>query len=393
VSRTAVVAAIGATQTIAWASSYYLPAVLGAPIAAGLGLPQDLFFAIFSASLLLAAVLGPTVGRLIDVGGGRAMLAWSNAVLAAGLLMLGAARGIAGLAVAWLLLGVGIAMGLYDPAFAVLTRLYGRQARASITGVTLIAGFASTIGWPLSAFVAAHWGWRAACLMWAAINLLVALPLNRWAIPKPPPWPPAQAAATPPQAAADEPPASAMPILACYFSATWFVTGAMAAHLPRLLQTAGASPTAAIAAAALVGPAQVGARIVEFSLMRGFHPLLSGRLAALLHPLGAAVLGLFGAAGAVPFALLHGAGNGMITIVKGTLPLALFGPAGFGQRSGLLSAPARLTQAAAPFLFGLLLDRIGLGAVILSVALSLAASVSLLALRPARSPSPEGAPI
>ena len=157
-----------------------------------------------------------------------------------------------------------------------------------------------------------------------------------------------------------------MPILAFFFAATWFVQGAMAAHLPGLLRAAGASSTAAIAAAALVGPAQVGARIVEFGLLRSFHPVSSARIASVLHPIGAAFLIVFGAPGIIAFALLHGAGNGMITIAKGTLPLALFGPRGYGHRSGLLSVPARVLQSAAPFLFGLLLDRVGIAAVGLS---------------------------
>jgi hypothetical protein len=147
-------------------------------------------------------------------------------------------------------------------------------------------------------------------------------------------------------------------------------------------QGGGASSSAAIAAAALVGPAQVGARIVEFGLLRSFHPVSSARIASILHPIGAAVVILFGGPGIVAFALLHGAGNGMITIAKGTLPLALFGPQGYGQRSGLLSVPARVLQSAAPFLFGLLLDRVGITAVGLSAGLCLAAFGSLLLLRP-----------
>src|SRR6202171_5514527 len=158
------------------------------------------------------------------------------------------------------------------------------------------------------------------------------------------------------------PPYAAMPILVFFFSATWFVQGAMAAHLPGLLQAAGASATAAIAAASLGGPAQVAARLVAVGFLRSFPPISSARLASALHPIGAAFLVAFGAPGTIAFALLHGAGNGMITIAKGTLPLALFGPRGYGLRSGLLSAPARMLQAAAPFLFGLLLDRVGLGA-------------------------------
>jgi hypothetical protein len=126
-----------------------------------------------------------------------------------------------------------------------------------------------------------------------------------------------------------EPPRAAMPILAFFFATTWFVQGAMAAHLPGLLRATGASSTAAIPAAALVGPAQVGARLVEFGLLRSFHPIASARLASVLHPIGAVFVVLFGAPGIFVFTLLHGAGNGLITIAKGTLPLALFGPHGY----------------------------------------------------------------
>src|SRR5437763_12453602 len=177
------VSAIGTTQTLAWASSFYLPAILGVPIATALGLSPSLFFGIFSASLLLSAAVSPLVGRLIDRHGGRVVLIASNAVIAARLAMLGLAQGVFGLALAWAVLGIGMAMGLYDPAFATLTRLYGREARAPITGITLIAGFASTVGWPLSALLNDYFGWRGACLGWAALNLFVCLPINRLLIP------------------------------------------------------------------------------------------------------------------------------------------------------------------------------------------------------------------
>jgi MFS family permease len=389
--RVTIVAALGTTQTVAWASSYYMPAILGAPIATALHLPTSVFFGLFSGALLLSAVVGPSVGRLIDRHGGRHLLAASNLVIAAGLLILADAHSSVGLVIAWTVLGVGIGMGLYDPAFATLTWLYGRDARSSITGITLIAGFASTIGWPLSALFLHEFGWRAACLIWAGLNMLLAAPVNWLAIPR------HGLPAALPQAAMELPPAdpprAAMPILAFFFAATWFVQGAMAAHLPGLLQAAGASATAAIAAASLVGPAQVAARIVEFGLLRSFHPISSARLASALHPIGAAFLVAFGAPGIIAFALLHGAGNGMITIAKGTLPLALFGPGGYGLRSGLLSAPARMLQAASPFLFGLLLDQVGIGAVGLSAGLCLAAFGSLFLLRPRRAGATHPSPV
>jgi MFS family permease len=377
VKRGIVVAALGTTQTLAWASSYYLPAILARPIAEGLGLSRALVFGVFSGSLLLAALLGPSVGRAIDNRGGRGVLVLSNLVLAAGLVVLACAHGVLGLAAAWAMLGVGMALGLYDSAFATLTGLYGRAARGPITGLTLIAGFASTIGWPLSAVLDARFGWRGACLAWAALNLLIGLPLNRLLVPRAPP----PQRAVEPETDAITPPRRAMPILAFVFAATWFVTGAMAAHMPRLLEIAGASPTGAIAAAALVGPAQVAARLVEFSALRFVHPLVSARIATALHPLGAGILAVFGAPAIVAFTLLHGAGNGLLTIAKGTLPLVIFGPIGYGLRSGIIGAPARAAQAASPLLFGLLMDRMGVGVLAISTSLSLCACFALLLLR------------
>ena len=351
--KTVTVAVIGATQTLAWGSSYYLPAILADPIAEGLGVSRAWFFGCFSAALLLSAVLGPMIGRAIDRGGGREVLGLSNIVLAAGLVWLGLASGPASLAGAWAVLGIGMALGLYDPAFATLTAIYGREARSAITGITLIAGFASTVGWPLSAFLNDAFGWRGACFGWAALNLFLCLPANLMLIPRP-----KSATASLTTAKTAEPgPANGIVILAFVFGAVGFVTGAMAAHLPHLLELAGASATAAIAASALMGPAQVAARMVEFSVLRRMHPLVSTRIALLMHPLGAVVLGIFGGPAAAVFALLHGAGNGLLTISRGTLPLALYGPVGYGLRTGVIAAPARVTTALAPLLFGLLMSR------------------------------------
>jgi MFS family permease len=374
--KTLTVAALGTTQTLAWASSYYLPAILADPIAGGLHLSKSLFFGFFSASLLLQAALGPAIGRTIDRRGGRGVLMLSNLVLAAGLAWLGLAEGPIGLAGAWIVLGFGMALGLYDPAFAALTALYGREARSAITGITLIAGFASTVGWPLSTWLNDGFGWRGACFGWAALNLLVCLPINRFLIPKP--VAPVAPAATQSPA---PPPANGIIVLGFVFGAVGFVAGAMAAHLPHLLEMAGASTTAAIAAAALMGPAQVAARLFEFGLLKRMHPLISTRIALLLHPLGAVLLGLFGGSAAAGFAILHGGGNGLLTISRGTLPLALYGPVGYGRRTGVIVAPARVTTAAAPLLFGLLMSRIGLGAVAVSAAISLAALAALALLR------------
>lgn len=368
---------LGSAQTLAWASSYYLPAILAAPMARDLGLSPSWVFGAFSAALLLTAMLGPSVGRLIDQQGGRGVLMASNAVMALGLVAMALSQGVFTLLLAWLITGIGMAMGLYDAAFATLGRLLGRSARSSITGVTLLAGFASTIGWPLTALLENELGWRAACGVWAMLHIVIGLPLND-RLPK---------AGDSSLHSNDEKPAPsperprlAMVLLAYVFAAGWFVSTAMAAHLPRLLQETGVSLSLAVAAAALVGPAQVAARLGEFALLRHWHPLVAARVATILHPLGAALLATVGMP-AAGFALLHGAGNGMMTIASGTLPLALFGPKGFGQRQGLIIAPARAAQAFAPLLFGLLIEHNGAGALWLTAGLMLMASLALLFIR------------
>ena len=399
--RGGVVLALGSAQTLAWASSYYLPAILARPIARDLGLAPPTMFAVFSLALLVSALVGPPAGRLIDRHGGRLVLMGSNVLFMLGLLALALAQGLAGVVAAWLMLGVAMGAGLYDAAFAALVRLYGRDSRQAITGITLIAGFASTVGWPLTTLLLEHLGWRGACLCWAGLHLVLALPLNAWLPASAAPGaPPASAEAggaalAPPTGtrtptAADAPvappapPRATAPLLALLFALMGFVSTAMAAHLPALLQAGGATLAVAVLAGSLIGPAQVAARVLEFGVLRRLSPLFSARVAALTHPLGAGVLLLAGGAGALPFAVLHGAGNGLLTIVRGTLPLALFGSAGYGARQGWLGLPARLLGALAPWLFGLALARWGAGAVWLSGGMCVVAFGCLLLLQPPR---------
>jgi MFS family permease len=372
-----IILALGTTQTLAWASSYYLPAILADPIAHDLGVSSNWIFGAFSASLVIAAVLGPRIGRQIDLVGGRQVLSASNLILAAGLALLGCAHSLPVLAVAWLLLGVGMGLGLYDAAFGALGRIYGDAARRSITGITLIAGFASTVGWPLTAWGLEAIGWRDTCLAWAAAHILFGLPLNYFMLPA------VQGAKT--QAAIPARPRipidRTMILMALAFAAAWSVTGAMAAHLPRILQAAGATTLQAVSAGALIGPAQVLARIVEASFLSRYHPVMSTRIACLMHPIGAAILALAGGGAAGVFAIFHGAGNGILTIARGTLPLAIFGPENYGYRLGIVGAPARMAQAVAPLAFGLLIDTMGSRVLIVSSALSLAALLALSLLR------------
>ena len=321
--RGLVVSALGITQTLAWGSTYYLTAVFADPVSATLHLSRDWFYGVVSAALLLSGLLGPLAGRMIDRYGGRDVLAATNVVFAIGLTLLAFASNALWLAIAWIVLGIGMGFGLYEAAFATAAGIYGREARNAITGITLFAGFASTVGWPASAVFIGLFGWRGACLAWAVLHLVIGLPMNRLLVPKAVPQPVDHGT----QAAPSGVPWT-MIVLALVFGATWFVSTAMAAHLPRLLQAMGVAPAAAVVAASLVGPAQVGARLVEFGSLRRLSPLISARLATGLHPVGAVLLAAFGPVMAVPFVLLHGAGNGLLTIARGTLPLALFGASG-----------------------------------------------------------------
>lgn len=386
------VVALGVTQTIAWASSTYLIAILAAPIARDLDLATSTVFGAFSVALVVMALTGPASGRAIDRLGGRRILVISNFILAAGLVMLGYASGPYTLFGAWCVLGLGMAMGLYEAAFAALVRLHGSAARGPITGITLIAGFASTVGWPLTALLAERYGWRASCFVWAAVHLTIALPLNVFCIP---PASTRAADAAPPapregEAAATDVKAPgywrAFIMLVIFGAATSYVTSAMAAHLPGLLLAAGTTAVAALAASAMLGPAQVAARLTEFLAARRFrfHPLVTARIATACHPLAGVLLAFFGGPAAIAslFAIIHGAGNGMITIAKGTLPLAIFGAVGYGHRQGLLSVLGRGMQAIAPFTFGVVLETYGVAPALgLSVALSLIALAALMALR------------
>src|SRR6202790_4324054 len=372
-----IILALGTTQTLAWASSYYLPAILADPIARDLGVSSNWIFAAFSASLVISAMLGPRVGRQIDLVGGRSVLSISNLTLAAGLVLLGFTYSIPVLVVAWLLLGVGMGAGLYDAAFGALGPIYGGAARRSITGITLIAGFASTVGWPLTAWGLESIGWRNTCFAWAAAHILVGLPLNFFMLPAGQGATAAVEASTKPHIPIDR----TMVLLVFTFAAAWSVTGAMAAHLPRILEAAGATTLQAVTAGALIGPAQVFARIVEASLLSRYHPLLSTRLACLMHPIGAVIVALGGGAAAGLFAIFHGAGNGVLTIARGTLPLAIFGPQNYGYRLGIIGAPARVGQGAGPPGFGLLIDTMGSRILIVSSALSLSALLALSLLR------------
>jgi len=374
-----IILALGTSQTLAWASSYYLPAILANPIARDLGISSTFVFGALSAGLIIAGLLGPRVGHFIDTFGGRGLLAVSNVVFAAGLLLLSFASESVGLIASWGILGVGMGMGLYEAAFATLTRIFAHAARKPITGITLIAGFASTVGWPITAYLDARYGWRAACQVWALIHMALALPLNL-SLPRAKPL-----KATAQEMSSSQPAQQSesvtMVLVAYVFAATGFVSSGLSALMPSLLVQFGATPAAALLAGTLIGPAQVAARVVEAGWLSRYHPLASARLATVMNPLGVITLALGGPALAPVFAIFYGAGNGILTIARGTLPLALFGPHGFGRRVGVLSLPARATGAVAPLAVGLLAEHLGAGALWVTALASASAFIALFFLR------------
>lgn len=384
------IAALGTAQTVAWASSFYLPSMLAAPMAREFGRPASTVFGLLSAALVISALVSPWAGRLIDRLGGRPLLLASNGLFMLGLALLALAPNLVVLAVGWGVMGVAMGCGLYDAAFATLVRQLGQEARRAISGITLIAGFASTVGWPLSALMEAQFGWRGACAGWLLLHALLALPLNLWVM-RPavdgaaaPPHHAQPAEGRPPQQPPQEPPPpqrGAMAMLITIFVAWGFVSTSVATHLPALLIAAGVPLAGAVALAALAGPSQVAARVAELTLGRTLSPVVTARIAAAGHPVAAAVLLTAGPVAALPFVVLHGLGNGLLTIVRGTLPLALFGAQGYGARQGLIALPGRLLGAASPWLLGLLLERAGVAALGLTAALGGAALFLLMLLK------------
>ncbi|MGA0332404.1 MAG: MFS transporter [Kiritimatiellia bacterium] len=378
------VLAIGTSQTLAYGTTSYLPAILAPSMGLSLGLSVSTIFLGLTAALITAACVGPWAGKWVDTGRGRDVLLAAHIVYMLGLFCLGASTGILTLLGSWILLGIGMSLGQYEAAFSVLTSYYGQEARAPITGITLIAGFASTICWPLSTLMDQTIGWRNACGIWGLCHLLIAIPLIFAILPKKPRINHSHDHEPGKKAGAQAPGSISwiLVVLGFLFFVTWFTTGAMGSHLPLILSGMGLTKEQAVGIAALMGPMQVVARFSESLFLKKFHPLTGARIASFCHPLGAVLLLIFGPVMAPVFTMLHGAGNGILTIAKGTLPLALFGPKGYGLRQGLLMIPARIGMAAAPFTFGLAVETWGSHAVVLTGSLTLIAGLSLFTIKP-----------
>lgn len=353
-----IVCALGVAQIISWGSYFYAFALLMQPLQQQLEARQAVVVGAFSLALLVAGLLSAPVGRWIDQHGGHALMSWGSLAGAALLALLSQVQSLLQLYLVWAGLGAVMAATLYDPAFAVLARLFKDGPRKAITVLTLFGGFASTVFWPLTQALLDALDWRQTLWVLAAINLLLCVPIHALLLPRSTPAGRQAAAAEPPRTRWRE--LLARPgfaWLCAAFTANTLVFSALAVHLLTLLGSRGLSPSQAAWVGALIGPMQVLGRVLEFVFLGQVRPSRLGALTLWLLPASLAVLLL--AEGASPwialFALLYGAGNGMMTIVRGALPAELYGREHYGAINGALATPVLLSKAAGPVLAAWLL--------------------------------------
>jgi predicted MFS family arabinose efflux permease len=360
--RGVVVTALGAVQILAWGTSFYFPAVLGGPIVADTGWPLSAVVAGASLGLLIAGLVSPRVGRAIARRGGRPVLATSSGLYAVGLAVIGLSPTLPVYLAGWIVLGVGMGTGLYDAAFATLTRLYGNEARSAITNLTLFGGFASTVCWPLSAFLAETCGWRGACLVYAAIHAGIALPLHLRVLRE---SRPSETVSTlPPGPEVDDATSRRerrlVPMLAAVLTMAAGIGSVVVVHLLMFLQARGADFNWAVMLGTLFGPAQVAARVVERLAGRHYHPIWTLVAACISMTAGLAVLFFGSGASLAAAVVVYGAGYGVSWIARGTLPLALFGPQRYPELMGRLAFPSLIGQALAPSAGAMVIDSYGM---------------------------------
>ena len=345
---------LGVGQIITWGSSFYLPAILAVPISKSLGITTQDFFWAFTLSLLVSGFLGPQVGRAIDRLGGRAVLPIGSVAFFAGLSLLAISTNHVMLILAWLLIGVGGSMGNYDSAFATAVSFFGTKSNRVIAGITVFAGFSSTISWPLTSYLEQTLGWQQAVFFWALMHLLIALPLNL-SIPKTEP---------------KEVPTTTGPIrkiiknrfrfdlllviFAVMFALEGFIVSSVNTTLPFLLGELGASSKVALLAATILGPSQVLARVLILVPGKIMTTMRVAALSIVAHPIGVVLIWIFGVNALIPFVILHGIGVGLNPFIRGSLPLLFFGSEGFGQRQGYIMMLSKMVSALSPSLLTLL---------------------------------------
>ena len=358
ISRGVLVSGIGFSQIIAWGSTYYLPAVLAEQITLDTGWPQAWVIAGLSVGLLVAALISPLVGRTINHKGGRTVLSLSAIAIGMGQLGLATSTTLVFYMIAWTLIGLGMGAGLYNAAFATLGRIYGSEARNPITTLTLFGGFASTVCWPISAYLASNIGWRGTCVAYSAIMFFIVLPLYLFVVP--------QISKgfetvdqTSMQRQMEETPKRPTLLIFATLSFTLtlaaFISSLLSVHLLTILQAGGLSLAASVSLGALVGPSQVAARTIEMAFARFHHPIWTK--VASVNCLAIGLFALWGDLTIIPIALVfYGAGIGLESVARGTVPLALFGSSEYATLIGKLAMPSMLAQALAPWIGAILLD-------------------------------------
>lgn len=360
------VCALGIAQITAWGASYYCLGVLADPIAADTGWSRGFVYFGYTVSLLAMGAVSPWAGKAIDRLGGRAVMAAGTLLVSAGLYALSRVTSEGAYLAVWALLGVGMRLCLYDAAFAALVQVVPSRGRLAISYLTLFGAFASTVFWVLGHYLNEAGGWRQTLELFAAINLAVCLPLNWVGLARREPAAPsvAEAAAGPARDGAlleGKRRTVALALFALVMSLNGFVFSIVAVQLVPLLEAAGLAAAAAVWVASLKGFAQFGGRVVEIAFARNLHAMTVGRIAIGVLPAAFVLLLVSGGniAVIVAFTLLMGASQGVITIVRGAVPLALFGPAGYGAVLGLLATPVLIVNAASPPLFALVVERWG----------------------------------
>jgi predicted MFS family arabinose efflux permease len=335
-----------------------------------------------SIGLLVAGLIAPRVGAIIERKGGRPVLAASSLLYAAGLAGIGFAPSLPLYLLAWVVLGAGMGTGLYDAVFAALGKLYGKEARTPITNLTLFGGFASTVCWPLSAFLAETVGWRGACLVYAGLHLSVSLPLQMAVMPGLSALPKGDAVAG---VGADKPQDARMPLqqyltfalLALVLTISAGIGSIVVVHLLIFLQAKGTTFAEAVTLGTLFGPAQVGARFVERIFGERYHPIWTMVVSCGLMAAGLALLLAAFPILAVAIVIYAG-GYGIMWIARGTLPLALFGPARYATLMGRLAFPSLIVQALAPSAGALVIEYAGAGATMATLTAFAIANVVLV---------------
>jgi predicted MFS family arabinose efflux permease len=364
---------LGITQIIGWGTTVYALGVLAKPITADTGWRLDLIIGGITVALLASGFVSTAIGRLIDSKGGQLVMVAGSILVATLQVALAFAPNITVYLVTWALLGIAMRMCLYDAAFAALVQVTRERGRTAISYLTLFGSFASSIFWPIGYALDEQFGWRNTFLIFAASNLLICVPLHVWGLRRPTD---AASSGQPASSAADAGQTNARPFLtgsaraiamalfAIVISACAFVFGALAVLLPAVLAASGISAREAVVLASIKGVAQFAGRVCDIVFGRNLGPLTVGRIAVACLPLSFAAL-LYGESGfgwALVFIILFGLSNGLLTIVRGAVPLVLFGPVGYGAVLGLLATPYLLMNATAPVILAALNERFGFAA-------------------------------